>query len=358
MAEQDKLSELPGVGPATAEKLIDAGYMTYKSIASENESELANTADIGDNTAVDIVRAAREEAEIGGFNSAMDISDKRQNITKISTLVPDLDNMLEGGIESQSITEFYGGFGAGKSQVTHQLCVNVQLPIEHGGAEGSAIFIDTEDSFRPERITEMVKGLPEDVLADVIKKEDVNVTVDDIKNSNVYHEGKEDTTAPVYQLSQLFQDRIEVAQSSSASHQMLLVDEAIEIVNNLSDTEFPAKLFVVDSVISHFRAEHVGRGELAKRQQKLNRHIHDLKRLGDMHNMAIVIANQVQSNPDSYFGDPTKPTGGNILGHNSTFRLYLRNSKNNNRVVKLVDAPNLPDAECVVKIKKSGVKPE
>lgn len=358
MSNTDDLEALDGVGPATAEKLRDADYQTYRSIASANESELANSADIGDSSAVDIVQAAREEADIGGFMSAVEVTEKRQQIKKISTLVPELDALLAGGVETQAITEFYGGFGAGKSQLTHQLAVNVQLPVEFGGANGSAIFIDTEDSFRPERITEMVKGLPEDVLEAVIEREELDITVQEVKESQVYAGRKADTTTPAFELSQVFQNRIKVASANSTGHQMLLADKAQEIANEMNETEYPLRLVVVDSLTSHFRSEFVGRGELAKRQQKMNRHIQDLKRLSDSNNAAIVIANQVQSNPDSYFGDPTKPVGGNILGHASTFRLYIKNSKKNKRVVKLVDAPNLPDGESVVRIEEDGVKPE
>jgi len=68
--------------------------------------------------------------------------------------------------------------------------------------------------------------------------------------------------------------------------------------------------------------------------------------------------NQVQSNPDSYFGDPTKPVGGHILGHASTVRIYLRNSKGTKRVVRLVDAPNLADGEAIMRVEGGGLRPE
>jgi DNA repair protein RadA len=98
---------------------------------------------------------------------------------------------------------------------------------------------------------------------------------------------------------------------------------------------------------AHFRAEFVGRGTLAERQQKLNKHMHVLAKLADMHNACVYVTNQVMAKPDQFFGDPTEAIGGNVVGHNSTFRIYLRRGKKGTRVAKLVDAPNLADAECV-----------
>jgi DNA repair protein RadA len=153
-------------------------------------------------------------------------------------------------------------------------------------------------------------------------------------------------------------DGIHVAKAFNSNHQMLLVEKADELVKEYADTEWPIRFVCVDSLTAHFRAEYVGRGELAERQQKLNKHLHDLVRLGSLHNAAVVVTNQVQSNPDSFFGDPTKPIGGNILGHTSTFRMYLRKSKGDKRIVRLVDAPNLADGEAVMRVQDGGLKPE
>jgi DNA repair protein RadA len=153
-------------------------------------------------------------------------------------------------------------------------------------------------------------------------------------------------------------DKIHVAKAFNSNHQILLAEKAQEIANEYEDAEFPVRLLCVDSLTAHFRAEYVGRGELADRQQKLNKHLHDLDRVGNLYNTAVIVTNQVQSNPDAFFGDPTKPIGGNILGHKSTFRLYLKKSKQDKRIVKLVDAPNLPDGEAVMRVQGEGLKPE
>ena len=115
------------------------------------------------------------------------------------------------------------------------------------------------------------------------------------------------------------------------------------------------KLVVVDSLTAHFRAEFVGRGTLAERQQKLNKHMHVLARVADVHNLAVYVTNQVMSKPDQFFGDPTEAIGGHIVAHNSTFRIYLRKGKKGSRVAKLVDAPALPDAECTFWVKEEGI---
>ncbi|MFC4549813.1 MULTISPECIES: DNA repair and recombination protein RadA [Halorussus] len=337
MAATEKLDVLPGVGPATEEKLREAGYDSYASLAVASPGELSNTADVGESTAADIVQAARKEADVGKFETGTEVLRRRGEIGKLSWGVPEVDDLLGGGVETQSITEVYGEFGAGKSQVTHQLAVNVQLPREHGGAEGSAIFVDSEDTFRPERIDDMVRGLPEEVKHDAM----------------ALHQVRDED-----ELLESVLENIHVAKAFNSNHQMLLAEKADELVKEQADSEWPVRLVCVDSLTAHFRAEYVGRGKLAERQQKLNKHLHDLVRVGSLHNVAVLVTNQVQSNPDAFFGDPTKPIGGNILGHTSTFRMYLRKSKGTMRIVRLVDSPNLADGEAVMRVEDGGLKPE
>jgi DNA repair protein RadA len=344
-AKTQDLEDLPGVGPATAEKLTDNGYDSYQSIAVASPGELSNKADVGESSAADIINAARDAADIGGFETGTSVLERRERIGKLEFLIPELDEMLGGGVETQSITEVYGEFGAGKSQITHQLSINIQLPSEYGGLEGRAVFIDTEDTFRPERIDEMARGLDDDVL-------EATMELHDIEDGSAGNE--EDIKA----LVRSFLDKIHVAKAFNSNHQILLAEKAKEISKEHEDSEFPVRLLCVDSLTAHFRAEYVGRGQLAPRQQKLNKHLHDIDRVGNLFNSAVIVTNQVQSNPDAFFGDPTKPIGGNILGHKSTFRMYLKKSKGNKRIVKLVDAPNLPDGESVMRVEGAGLKPE
>jgi DNA repair protein RadA len=344
MAAEEDLEDLPGVGPATAEKLRDNGFDSFQGIAVASPGELSNTADIGDSTAADIVQAAREAADVGGFESGAEVLDRRRQIGKLTWGVEEVDDLLGGGVETQSITEVYGEFGSGKSQVTHQLCVNVQLPQEHGGLGGGAMFIDSEDTFRPERIEDMLLGLPDEKIEALLEDRDI--------------EGEPGDDETMEELLESVLDKIHVAKAFNSNHQILLAEKAQELASEKQDSEYPIRLLCVDSLTAHFRAEYVGRGELADRQQKLNKHLHELDKVGNLYNSAVVVTNQVASNPDSFFGDPTQPIGGNILGHKSTFRMYLRKSKNDKRIVRMVDAPNLPDGEAVMRITGDGLEPE
>ncbi|OYR84665.1 DNA repair and recombination protein RadA [Halorubrum ezzemoulense] len=341
---EDELEDLPGVGPATADKLVDNGFESYQSIAVASPGEMSNTADIGESSAADIINAARDAADIGGFETGASVLERRQEIGKLSWQIDEVDDLLGGGIETQSITEVYGEFGSGKSQVTHQMAVNVQLEPENGGLDGGCIFVDSEDTFRPERIDDMVRGLDDEILADEMERREI--------------EGTPSDEEALEELVEAFLDQIHVAKAFNSNHQILLAEKAKELAGEHEETEWPIRIVCVDSLTAHFRAEYVGRGELADRQQKLNKHLHDLMRIGDLFNTAILVTNQVASNPDSYFGDPTQAIGGNILGHASTFRMYLRKSKGDKRIVRLVDAPNLADGEAVMRVQNEGLKPE
>jgi DNA repair protein RadA len=344
MAANAQLEDLPGVGPATADKLEEAGFDSYQGLAVASPGQLSNSADVGESTASDIIQAARDAADVGGFETGADVLERRERIGKLTWGVDEVNDLLGGGVETQSITEVYGEFGAGKSQVTHQLSVNVQLPEEHGGLDGSAIFVDSEDTFRPERIDDMVRGLPEADREALLDGHDID--------------GEPDDEETLEALVNSVLDRIHVAKAFNSNHQILLAEKAKELVSDSQSDDHPIRLLCVDSLTAHFRAEYVGRGELADRQQKLNKHLHDLLQVGDLHNTAIVVTNQVSSNPDSFFGDPTQPIGGNILGHTSTFRLYLRKSKDDKRIVRLVDAPNLADGEAVMRVQGDGLVDE
>ncbi|MBN1762194.1 MAG: DNA repair and recombination protein RadA [Methanomicrobia archaeon] len=311
------LEELPGVGPAIAEKLRDGGYNSLEAIAVASPAELVAAAEIGEATAAKIINAAREAADIGGFETGDKILERRQEVGKLTSGSQSLDTLLGGGIETRSITEFYGEFGSGKTQIAHQLAVNVQLPLDKGGLNGSVIIIDTENTFRPERIKDMAEAVELD-FDEVLKN-------------------------------------IHIARAYNSNHQILLVDKAEQLAGELKETEKPVRLLIIDSATAHFRSEYVGRGTLADRQQKINKHLHDALRFGDLNNAVIMITNQVQVRPDAFFGDPTRPIGGHVLGHTVTFRLYLRKSKGEKRIARLVDSPNLPEAEAVFSVTKAGI---
>jgi len=337
MVEKVSFEDLPGVGPATAEKLKEAGFTTVEAIAVASPGELVTAADLGESTASKIIIAARKAADVGGFETGDVVLERRKSIQKLTTGSSELDRLLGGGVETQSITEFYGEFGSGKTQIAHQLAVNTQLPNEYNGLNGSVVIIDTESTFRPERITHMVEGLKER-----FEENDADLGADNDSGVDLN--------------PSQFLKRIHVARAYNSNHQILLVEAASKLAEELKDTEYPVRLLVVDSLTAHFRAEYVGRGTLADRQQRLNKHMHDLIRFAGLNNATVVVTNQVMSKPDAFFGDPTKPIGGHIVGHTATFRVYLRKSKGEKRIARLVDSPSLPEGEAVFSITTGGLR--
>jgi len=307
--KEKDITDLPGVGAATAEKLASVGYDTMMSIAVASPGEIVDASGVSESVARKIIQAARESLDMG-FATGEDVMAKRQKVVKISTGVMDFDRILAGGFESGCITECFGQYGSAKTQIAHQLAVNVYA----ADPTAVTVFIDTENTFRPERIIQFAEGKGLDGK---------NV----LKN-------------------------IRVAKAYNSDHQMLLAEKVEELIKQ----GLNIKLVVVDSMTAHFRAEFVGRGMLAERQQKLNKHMHVLSKLADTYNIAIYVTNQVMAKPDQFFGDPTEAIGGHIVGHNSTFRIYLRRGKKGTRVAKLVDAPNLPDDEAVFMVTEQGLQ--
>ncbi len=308
---QDDITGLPGVGPATAEKLVSVGFDSLMSIAVATPGELIDAAGISENAARKIINAARDSMQMG-FESADDILKKRQQIEKITTGSKAFDSLLGGGIETGAITEIFSEFGGGKTQMGHIFSVNIQKLNEN---EPYAVYIDTENTFRPERIRQLAEGAGID--------------------------------------PELALKRIKVARAYNSDHQMLLVDKIESLIKKQG---LNIKLIVIDSLTAHFRAEFIGRGTLAERQQKLNKHMHSLLKLADSYNLAVYVTNQVMAKPDVFFGDPTAAIGGHIVAHASTFRIYLRKGKKGSRVAKLVDSPNLAEGECNFYITEQGLK--
>jgi DNA repair protein RadA len=311
-----KLSDLPGVGPAAVEKLESAGIFDLMGIAVMGPKELSEMAGMGEAAARKAIQASRKMMDLG-FQDGLEFAEKRKEVIYIGTGSTELNNLLGGkGLESKAISEAFGAYGSGKTQLALTLAVNTQLPFEQGGVEGKSVYIDTEGTFRPERIRQIAeaKGLnPDSVLKNIL-----------------------------------------VARAFNSDHQILLVDKVGELIKNGE----PIKLVVIDSLTAHFRAEFSGRGQLADRQQKLNKYLHNLMKMAEQFNLAVYVTNQVMSNPAMMFGDPITPIGGNIVGHASTYRMYIRRGKKGSRVAKLIDSPNLPDNECVFFVTNAGVVDE
>ncbi|MDT7877145.1 MAG: DNA repair and recombination protein RadA [Candidatus Caldarchaeales archaeon] len=307
------ITELPGVGPATAERLKEIGYSTIEALATATVAEL-ESAGIGEKRAAELIELARQSIEVS-WVTAKELASLKGRVGHLTTGSKALDALIGGGIETQAITEFFGEFGSGKSQLCHQLAVNVQLPVERGGLDGAALYIDTENTFRVERIEQMAKHL--------------GLDFDKVLERIIY------------------------AEAYNSDHQILLLEKADRIIK-----ENQVKLVVVDSLTAHFRSEYIGREMLAERQQKLNKHMHRLLRLARAFNLAAVVTNQVMARPDDFFAlNAVFPVGGHIVGHTSHLRLFIRKTAGKNvRIVRLVSSPHLPEGEVLIKITSNGVE--
>lgn len=307
-----EIEDLPGIGETTAEKLRSIGKDTLDKIAVLTPHELSELSGVGVEAAKKAVQAAKESTTIN-YETGEAVLERRKDIGKITTGVKELDDLIGGGVETEAITETYGRFASGKSQLGFQLAVNVQLPKDKGGLDGAVLFIDTEGTFRPERIEQIAKAAGMD--------------------------------------SKKALENVIVVRAITTEQQILTIERADKLI-----LEKNIKLIIVDSLMSLFRSEFVGRGALNERQGKINQHLHKLQMLADKFKLAIYITNQVMDNPGILFGDPTTPIGGNILAHAATTRLYLKKSKEEKRIVRLVDSPSMPEGECVMKITTMGMK--
>ncbi|BCS91988.1 DNA repair and recombination protein RadA [Metallosphaera sp. J1] len=307
------VKDLSGVGQAVLNKLTEAGYSTLESIAVASPQDLSTAAGIPLTTAQRIIKEARDALDIR-FKTALEIEQERASVKKITTGSQALDGLLGGGIETRTMTELFGEFGSGKTQICHQVSVNVQLPPERGGLSGKALYIDTEGTFRTERIKAMASALglePKDVLQNIMSIRAINT-----------------------------------------DHQIAIVEELQDIIAK----DNSIKLVVVDSITSHFRAEYSGRENLAVRQQKLNRHLHQLVRLAEIYDLAVIVTNQVMARPDMFYGDPTVAVGGHTLYHVPGIRVQIKKSRGNRRIARMVDAPHLPEGEVVFSITNTGIR--
>ncbi|KAI9229046.1 MAG: Rad51-domain-containing protein [Piptocephalis tieghemiana] len=308
-----KLEE-SGISPQDTKKLLDAGYHTVESIAYTPKKELLNVRGISEAKADKIAAEASKLVPMG-FTTATEYHQRRSELVMISTGSSELNKLLGGGLETGSVTEIFGEFRTGKSQLCHTLAVTCQLPIDMGGGEGKCLFIDTEGTFRPARLLATAErfGLNgEEVL-----------------------------------------DNVAYARAYNSDHQTQLLIQASAMM-----TESRYALLIVDSATSLYRTDFSGRGELSARQMHLARFLRMLLRLADEFGVAVVITNQVVSQVDGgamFVADPKKPIGGNIIAHASTTRLYLRKGRGEQRVCKIYDSPCLPESEAIFSINADGI---
>ncbi|CAL9231053.1 DNA repair protein RAD51 homolog 1 [Arabidopsis lyrata subsp. lyrata] len=303
-----------GIASVDVKKLRDAGLCTVEGVAYTPRKDLLQIKGISDAKVDKIVEAASKLVPLG-FTSASQLHAQRQEIIQITSGSRELDKVLEGGIETGSITELYGEFRSGKTQLCHTLCVTCQLPMDQGGGEGKAMYIDAEGTFRPQRLLQ---------IADRFGLNGADVL-----------------------------ENVAYARAYNTDHQSRLLLEAASM---MIETRFA--LMIVDSATALYRTDFSGRGELSARQMHLAKFLRSLQKLADEFGVAVVITNQVVAQVDGsalFAGPQFKPIGGNIMAHATTTRLALRKGRAEERICKVISSPCLPEAEARFQISTEGV---
>ncbi|GAA5821432.1 hypothetical protein JCM3770_007080 [Rhodotorula araucariae] len=303
-----------GLSAKDCQKLVEAGYATLEAVAYTPKKILCQVKGISEAKADKIIAQVSKMIPMG-FTTATEFHARRADLVTITTGSTALDNILGGGIETGAITELYGEFRTGKSQICHQLAVTCQLPCDMKGGEGKCLYIDTEGTFRPERLLAIAEryGMNgEDVL-----------------------------------------DNVAYARAYNADHQSQLLVLAGAM---MSESRF--SLIIVDSVTSLYRTDYSGRGELSARQMHLAKFLRSLMRLADEFGVAVLVTNQVVASVDNAPGmsaDTRKPIGGNIMAHASTTRVSMRKGRGPERIARIVDSPCMPEADGKFQITAQGI---
>ncbi len=308
------LSNIEEIGPATEKRLNEAGFRSIRDLLVRGPVDVAEVTGMEMDKSAEICNKARMMLEELGiidksFVTATSLFSKRRD--RISSGSNSFDDLLGGGLETKAVTEVYGEFGTGKTQLCHTLCVMVQQDTLAGGLDAKALYIDTENTFRPERI----------------------VSISDTRGID-----------PRKSL-----ENIIVAKAFNSAHQELIIQEAGSVIEDNH-----VKLILVDSAVAHYRAEFLGRATLSERQQRLNKFMHILVRIAETYDLAVLVTNQIQASPDAYFGDAARPTGGNVVAHTSTYRIYLKRS-GKNRIARMVDSPYHAEREIVFTLTERGI---
>jgi DNA repair protein RAD51 len=304
-----------GVSAGDIAKLTEMGFHTVESLAFTPKKNLLQIKGFSEAKVDKLLKEAAKTVPMG-FKSASEYHQKRSQLVLITTGSSELDKLLNGGIETGGITEIFGEFRTGKTQLCHTLAVTCQLPVADGGGGGRCLYIDTEGTFRTERIIAVAERFGLD--------------------SNEV-------------LSRIF-----YARAYNSDHQAQLLVQACSLM-----AEHPCSLIIVDSAMALYRTDYNGRSELSARQIHLGKFLRMLMRLADEYGLAVVITNQVVAQVDGacalFAADTKKPVGGHIMAHASTTRLYLRKGRGSTRICKVYDSPSLPESEAMFAIAESGI---
>jgi len=301
------LTKVKGLGPVMAERLRASGFTTVESIAIAPARVLADVLGVSEEKAAKISQAARDLLGIK-FVTAEEYFKQRSKVAYITTGCKALDEMLGGGVETGAITEFVGEFGTGKTQICHQLCVTVQLPPEKGGLSARAVYIDTEGTFRPERIIQIASRF-ELEPASALK--------------NVYY-------AKVRNLAEQVACLVELRS---------LIKEGV-------------KLVVVDSVIAHFKGTYED-PDFFTRVHELVLYLSELRNLALDHRLAVVITNRITSIPEGT--RRFKVSGDPFVSMFVDYRVLLHKVRENIRRAMLVFGKHYTRIPVLFKISEEGV---
>ncbi|XP_003729914.2 meiotic recombination protein DMC1/LIM15 homolog [Strongylocentrotus purpuratus] len=305
-----------GINMADIKKLKCSGICTIRGIIMTTRKRMCDIKGISE-AKMEKIKEAASKLEDHGFTTALEYSVKRRNVFRITTGSTELDKLLGGGIESMAITEAFGEFRTGKTQLSHTLCVCTQLPGSNGYPGGKVIFIDTENTFRPDRLRDIADRF------------------------NLDHGA--------------MLDNVLYARAYTSEHQFELLDYA---AGKFHEEPGVFKLLIIDSIMALFRVDFTGRGELADRQQKLAQMLSKLQKISEEYNVAVFVTNQMTSDPGatmSFVADPKKPIGGHILAHASTTRISLRKGRGETRIAKIYDSPDMPESEATFAISTGGI---
>ncbi len=327
-----EISALPGIGDIRSKKLRDAGIFTIIDLSISHPVEVVDLTGVDMEVATNLIDKAKQILIENGVIAKSTMTGRElyeyrsRRIDRVLTGSSHLDELLGGGVETESITEFYGIYGSGKTQVCHTAATLIQRPVAEGGLNGTVIWIDTENTFRPERIIDVAMNKLGKTKEEAIK----------------------------------FLDNITVLRAFNSAHQIQLIDNLSHyMTEDLQDktAEDPKpRLLIIDSLTALFRTEFLGRGTLQNRQSKIGAMMKKITRVIETWKLACIITNQVMNDPASpSFMDSVKPVGGNLVGHLSTYRLYIKRA-GKKRIVRFVDSPAHAESEVLIDIDVGGIK--
>lgn len=350
--------DVPGLGPAKIKALNKEGWTTTLQLICKTPMFLKEITGMDKEQAGEafvFMKKKLIKAQLIGKQemSGTEAYQERMKIRRVSTGCGSLDRLLDGGIECKAVTEIYGENGSGKTQLAHTLCIMAQRPIEEGGLKtpgnkpSIVLFIDTENTYRPERIVSILAGkkLISDFSSDLKQKilDDKILTPEEQKEHDQVKKKQENE-------SKKWSDHIEIQKASNAYQLFGYVQNAIQLAKQLN-----ILMIIIDSATSPFRGEYLERGTTKAKFNLLNEMLHDLKLLGENHNIPIVVMNQIYHKPDVDYGkDPDIPYGGNILGHTVTYRIKFEKFTKTHKAT-FMKSPYQDNDEARFKITQGGL---